>query len=120
MSTIEEIKNKNNRRPYLERDTMLPMEGGDVCVEEVDLKNAIRENFYIKHSILSKEWKKENLDYIKFNEYDIFAKFEKGIEQKGEIICDDTLCQIEEDKNDDRFYTVYCFFRREKTGKISF
>lgn len=117
MSTIEEIKNKNNGRPYLERDTMIPMEEGDVCVEEVDLKNAIRENFYIKHSLLSEEWKKENSDYIEFNEYNVFAEFEKGIEQKGKIICDDTLCQIEEDKTTIDFIQYIVSLEEKKQGR---
>lgn len=117
MSTIEEIKRKNNSRPYLQRDTMIPMESGGICIEEVDLKNAIRERFYSKHSLITRDWQEENPNYIDFNEYHVFGEFKKGIEQSGKIINDDTLSEIEEDKTTIDFINYIVSLEEEKQGR---
>lgn len=117
MSTVEEIKQKNNKRSYLERGTMIPMASGEICVEKVDLKNAIREKFYSKHPLIMKEWQEENPNYIHFNEYHVFGEFEKGIEQNGKIVYDDTLSEIEEDKTTIDFINYIVSLEEEKQGR---
>ena len=117
MSTIEEIKRKDHERPYLERGTMIPMESGEICVEEVDLRNAIRESFYSKHPLIIKEWQEENPNYIDFNEYKVFGEFEKGIEKNGKILYDDRLSQIQEDKTTIDFINYIVSLEEEKQGR---
>ncbi len=117
ISTMERIKSKNNRRPYLEKDTMIPMKLGDSCVEEIDLKNAIRESFYAKHSLIPKHWEKEYPDHIELNEYNVFGEFENGIEQNGKIMYDDTLREIEEDKTTIDFIDYIVCLEERKQGR---
>lgn len=120
MTTIEMMKAKDNRRPYLERGTMIPMETGDVCVEEKDLKNAIREKFYSTHSLIDEGWKDQNPSHIETDEYAVFDKIEQGINQNGKIICDDTLREIEDDKTTLDFVDYIVSLEETKQEKAFF